>query len=386
MSVIAQCILNMTVGGGEKLVRTLARNPLVPGFRNRVVCFDRIDAFADEFRDAGVPLDLIPRRQCLFDTRVLPPLVRMIRREKIRLLHAHDLSSLLYAAAAGRLTGARVVMTEHSRHYVDEARRRVIEKRFLSWMTDVWITVSPELAEASVKKDGLNPRKVRTIENGVDIDRFAAAAPLPLRRTLDLPEDARLLLVVGRLEKIKGQQHLIQAMVQAMVQALADGKPADGSPPSAPLCAIFAGDGRERTSLENMARDLGVADQVRFLGARNDIPELMASADLLVMPSESEGLPFTLLEAMAAGLPVLATAVGRIPEILAEGRGHTVPPFSPAALAGALAAFQNDPESFRRTAPPARVFVAARYGEDRMRERYGELLAAAMGESGSGAA
>lgn len=367
MSGIAQCILSMAVGGGEQLVRTLSQRLRLPGYRNHAICFDRIDAFREEFADAGVGLSLIRRRPRFFDTEVLGPMVRLIRDRDIRLLHAHDLSSLTYALAAGRLCGARVVMTEHSRHYIEEARKRRLEKWTLAMLVDRWVEVSPELRAASVRKDRVPRSKIEVIENGVDVRRFRDAQPAPLRRDPGIPEAAPLVLSVGRLESIKGHRHLIRALAAPSLKGT-------------DIVAVLAGDGADRAELERLAATLGLADRVRFLGARTDVPELMAACDVFVMPSDSEGLPFALLEAMAAGLPVVGTAVGKIPSLLENGRyGLVVPPRNPEALAEAIAqTLRHFPDS-RERGVRAQAFVASRYGRDRMLRRYGRLYRNLLG-------
>lgn len=361
MKTIAQCILSMTVGGAERLVRTLSQRIQIPGYRNHVICFDRVESFQEEFAAAGVGLTLIRRRQRLFDTAVLRPMIRLIRERNIRLLHAHDPSSLTYALVAGRLCGVRVIMTEHSRHYIEEALKRRVEKWVLAMLADRWIQVSPELRAASIEKDLVPRHKIEVIENGVDIARFREARPAPLRQDLGISGAMPLLLSVGRLEPIKGQQHLLQAL-------------ADPALAGTGVTAILAGDGSNRPLLERMAMGLGIGNRVRFLGARTDIPELMAACDAFVMPSESEGLPFALLEAMAAGLPVIATAVGKIPALLENGRyGAVVPPRDSGALAQAIGETFRFGEATRKRAREASEIVASHYGQERMLERYAQL-------------
>ena len=312
----------MSVGGGEKLVRSLCRKTQISGCTHQIVCFDRIDAFENELSQAGIPLSLVKRRQCLFDYRLILPLIRMIKKNRIQLIHAHDLSSLSYAVVAGSLAGSRVVMTEHSRHYIDGSRKRRLEKQVLIMGTDRLIEVSTELKRASISRDKIPSKKIEVIENGVDIDRFKGAVPAPLYEELNIPRHHTLILTVGRLESIKGQQYLVKAMSR-----LKNGD----------CHLVLAGDGSNRNNLEKRFRAAGLGDIVHFLGSRDDIPELMAACDILVMPSESEGLPFVLLEAMAAGLPVVATKVGQIPDILGNGKcGILVPPKESCALASAF--------------------------------------------------
>lgn len=357
---IAHFILSMDVGGGEKLVRRLSQNIKVPGYTNRVVCFDRIDAFEDEFYKKNIPLNLVRRKQIVFDFGVIPSLVRMIRRHKVKLIHAHDLTSLSYGVVAGRLTGAKVVMTEHSRHYIDAAFKRRIEKWIWVMAASWLVEVSSELMKASIFRDIIPGHRISVIENGVDTNAYGHAVPASLRRELNIPADHKICLTVGRLESIKGQQYLIRAM-----EIIKD--------ENTSCHLVLAGDGLNREKLLEQARAAGVDHIIHFLGTRHDIPQLMAGSDFLVLPSESEGLPFVLLEAMAAGLPIIASRVGKVPSIIGDDeRGFLVNPKSSSELATALIRI------FKKKYPAsllekANAYVRQNYSEQRMLDRYKKL-------------
>jgi glycosyltransferase involved in cell wall biosynthesis len=138
---------------------------------------------------------------------------------------------------------------------------------------------------------------------------------------------------------------------------------------------LIAGDGPQGAELEARRASLGLEDSVHLLGARDDVPELLAAADVFVTASRWEGLPVAVLEAMAAGLPVVATAVGDVPNVLAEGAGVTVPPRDPAALAAAVCALLETPEERARVAAAAIARVRSRYSAARWAERLLELYA-----------
>ena len=358
---IAQFILSMSVGGGERLVRILSQQVKITHVEHCVVCFDGITAYQDEFAREGVPLRLIKRRQSVFDWKIISPLVRYIREENIRIIHAHDLSALTYAVVAGKLCGAKVIMTEHSRHYVDASWKRRLEKWLFIMVADCLIEVSPDLQEASTQRDGIPVSRINVIENGVDIDAFKNAKALPLHQLYGIPPGTPLLLTVGRLETIKGQQHLLRALIDPALK-------------KSPFHVFLAGDGSNRSELTRMAHEFGLEERIHFLGARQDIAELMASCDALVIPSESEGLPFVLLEAMATGIPVVATAVGRIPAILGGNkRGTLVPSRRPEALADALRQIMDNKAETDRMAEAGEKFVREHYGKDAMLDGYKKI-------------
>uniref|UniRef100_I2Q318 Glycosyltransferase n=1 Tax=Desulfovibrio sp. U5L TaxID=596152 RepID=I2Q318_9BACT len=351
---LAHLILDMGFGGAERLAQNLAIAMGKCGARCHVLCLDAVSGNTEPLARHGIPVELVKRRQVPFDPVVCLRLVRRLRALGIGLLHAHDLASLAYAVAAGRVLGIPVVMTEHSRHYIEERGLRRLEKRLLCLGVGRLVTVSPELAAASASRDGVRPDKVTVIENGVDAERFACACRQVLREELDLADDALLVGMVGRLETIKGPDVLLAAFA-----GLASWFP------EARLA--FAGEGALESGLRGTAEALGLSDRVHFLGSRADIPDVMAGLDVLALPSRSEGLPFALLEGMAAGRAVAATAVGRVPGLVkpTEGppNGLLVPPGDAAALAGALASLLADAPLRLRLGGAARDFVERRYDQ-----------------------
>lgn len=370
---ISHIILDMGFGGAEKLVQDVAIYFHSLDLESNIICLDAINANTRPLEERGIGLELIRRRQTAFDCRAGFRVIRRLKQLGTRLVHAHDLSSLAYAVAAGLVLRIPVVMTEHSRHYIDGRRLRRLEKRLLSLGVSRWVSVSPELALASVDRDGLAAGKVTVIENGVDSRRFACAWRGALRRELGLPDDALLVGMVGRLETIKGPDVLLEAFAGLAARF-----------PAAWL--VYAGKGGQETALRDRTAALGLSDRVRFLGSRPDVPDIMAGLDVLALPSRSEGLPFALLEGMAAGRAVVATAVGRVPSLVEPSEeppnGLLVPPDDVAALAGALESLLGDTRLRLRLGGAARDFVDRRYDQRGMLERYGTVYRDALAAGG----
>jgi glycosyltransferase involved in cell wall biosynthesis len=211
----------------------------------------------------------------------------------------------------------------------------------------------------------LSPRNVVTVYNGVDtalygqpVDRAAG------RRALGIDERALLVGTVARLEPVKDQSSLLQAFA-AVAPAL----------PEARLCLV--GDGSQREALEQQARQPALAGKVHFLGRRPDVAALMPLFDLFVLCSVSEGLPLTVLEAMAAGLPVLGTAVGAIPEAVLEGQtGRLVPAKDPVRLGVVLGEMLRDPAGLRRLGAAGQQRAHELFDLKVMTRRYEDLYAA----------
>jgi glycosyltransferase involved in cell wall biosynthesis len=188
-----------------------------------------------------------------------------------------------------------------------------------------------------------------TVRNGIEPAPPVPAAARERRRAeLGLSEEDRVLVCVGRLSRAKGQRHLLRALALL-------------APQFPRLRCLLVGDGEERAALEALAQELSLGPALRFLGSRDDVPELLSLGRAFVLPSEWEGLPVALLEAMAAGLPCVATRVAGTAEVIREGSGLLVPPSDPAALAAAIRSLLLDPALAERMARQGAADVRARF-------------------------
>jgi glycosyltransferase involved in cell wall biosynthesis len=253
----------------------------------------------------------------------------VLREHRVDVVHAHNFGRFLYAGPAARLARVPVALyTEHSRTQPHE-RVLWLAQRRVSRLAQKVAAVSDNVRDHLVQVQGLPADRVVTILNGIDLDayRLPPAERAAARAELGLPPEAVVAGTVARLVPVKNQAMLLRAAARVPGLWLA-----------------LAGDGELRTDLEQLAGELGIADRVRFLGLRRDVPRVLAALDVFVMTSESEGLPIAMIEAMAAGLPVVATEVGGIPELVADGvSGRLVPANDHEAAAAALAALASDP-------------------------------------------
>ena len=361
---ITHLILIWEFGGAEKLVQDIAISLQDEWAQSSIICFDAITRNTEPLKQHGIPIELIKREPAVFDLKTCVRVIRRLKAMDPQVIHAHDMTSLVYAVVAGRFLRIPVVMTEHSRHYIEERWIRRMEKWLLCLGVRKLVDVSPELAQASVQRDGLPSSKVAVIENGVDLDHFVATGAERFRSELALGPEEVLVGMVGRLEEIKGPGILLEAFASAVRDV-----------PSVRLA--FVGDGSLDQSLKDRCKALGLNGQVDFLGARADIPSIMAGLDVLVLPSLSEGLPFALLEGMAAGRAVVASAVGRIPGIIREegesANGKLVPPGEPGLLAKKLTALLRDEPLRRRLGLRAREYVERHYDKQIMLKQYQAL-------------
>jgi glycosyltransferase involved in cell wall biosynthesis len=231
------------------------------------------------------------------------------------IVHTHDNRAPFYAGPASRLIVARrprVVQSLHGRN-AHASRREIQALRHFARLADRFFYVSDEVLQLSVEQ-GISRRRMRTVHNGIDTARFAYQGPC----------SGGPVVTVARLSPEKDLGNLVRAMA-----LLARDRPG--------ARAEIAGDGAFRGELEALAAELGVADRVTFLGESRDVPAVLARAALFALPSKSEGIPLTLLEAMARDLPAVAMRVGGIPEVVAEGQtGYLVSPSDPSALGQVL--------------------------------------------------
>jgi glycosyltransferase involved in cell wall biosynthesis len=343
---IVHLITELDSGGAQTaLLRYLAHHDR-SRYQSLVVCLyngERI--VAQKIRALGIEvIDLGMTRPYRFDA--LWRLYRLLRRERPSILHCW----LIHANLLGRLVGrlARVPRIITARRNVEIGgpwRERAL--RYTRRLDDAVIAVCELARQAEIERTGATPEKVVTIYNG--IDPFPTIHPeqlTQLRHDLALPEKAPVIICVSRLHPQKGHDYLLAAW--SRVTAVY---------PQAHL--LIVGDGERRSQLEQLAAG---QPQIQFTGQRNDVPQLLALSDLFVLPSLWEGLPNVVLEAMAAGLPVVATAVGGTPELVIDGEtGLLVPPRDPTALAQAALTLLNDLELARQMGENGRQRVTTQF-------------------------
>jgi glycosyltransferase involved in cell wall biosynthesis len=290
----------------------------------------------------------------------------VIYRRRVDLVHVNSYVPGNYARLAAVLMQVPLII-DHWHGFTRFNRKRRLICRFLGRFTDLSLTVSQGVKDYLLEEIGLDPVKVRVVPNGVDLARIEAARPGPeVRRELGLPDDLPVIGLVGRLDHWgKGHKELFTAMAQLQGRW--------------PCRALIVGGGRREEEIKDLAASLGLADLVHFLGSRQDVPDLLQAMDIFVLPSYSEGVSLALLEAMGAGLPVIATAVGGTPEAVTEGvTGLLIPPRDAAALAGALERLLSDPDLAKKLGEKARKAVAEKFSLERLgreiNEIYEELL------------
>jgi glycosyltransferase involved in cell wall biosynthesis/ribosomal protein S18 acetylase RimI-like enzyme len=313
--------------------------------------------------------DMIRREiRPLWDLWGLLRLCRFLRRERYDIVHTHTSKGGFIGRLAAWLAGVPVIVhTVHGFAFHEHSpavTRRVytaLERLAQGWCHRI-VSVSEFHARWALELGICSREKIQAIPNGLTPqDRSSPCDRAGVRRRLGIGEDEVLILSPARLAPDKGLAYLIEAA--AMLRRCVP-----------KYRVLIAGDGPIRDGLEHLTRVLNVSDSVSFLGFRDDIGDLMDACDLVVLPSFREGLSMSLLEAMAAGKPIVATSIGSNRELTSQGDvARLVPPADSWALAAAIHSLARDPARRARLAAEARSLFAARYTEDRMLNEYRQL-------------
>jgi glycosyltransferase involved in cell wall biosynthesis len=351
---IAHVVSSLTVGGMEWFVTRLAGHQQAAGHAVAVLAI-RGGELLEEARQRSLTV-IVPQgrrvRRLLHSTQALAAF-------RPDVIHAHNPASLHYAASAKFVTRARLVMTDHNQGH---GQTRV-PSRWERRSVDAVVAVSQHTARSPIVPEfGV---KTVVIHNGVESAAASAMSALDceaLRRSMNLL--GRFVGVMpASLQPVKGHRVLLETL--ALLRA-------NGH---APVTVLLAGDGPEGQALRSYARDLCLTGQdVRFLGYRSDVAQLLRVADFMVLPSLTEGLPLSLLEAMSQGTAVVASAVGGIPEVITDGStGLLVPPSDPIRLAAAIERLHSSRELRAELACNARTLACTQFSFERMTARYHDL-------------
>ncbi|MCE9529637.1 MAG: glycosyltransferase [Planctomycetes bacterium] len=354
----------MQVAGAEVLVAETVRR-LRGRIDPTIYCLDSVGPLGEKLIAEGVPVISLGRQPGR-DYGIAWRLARSIRERRIQVVHAHQYSPFFYAALAkiaarGRF---RLILTEHGRHFPDVVSplRRGVNRIVLARLADAVNACCEFSAKALSRIDGFAGRRIEVIENGIDLDRYQNTLEKhELRRKLGLETNRKYVAMIARFHPVKDHGMLLRAIARvAAVRSDVD--------------LLLVGDGPLRGDLERQTRELGLSDRVRFLGIRHDVPEILQAIDLFALTSVSEAASLTLLEAMAAAMPVVVTAVGGNPEIVREGiDGLLVKRGDDATAANAMLSLLEDPILAQRMGESGQARVEDLYRLDQTVERYFDL-------------
>lgn len=381
---VMQVVSNLNIGGAQEVVHTLAENLAEAGCHT-VVCTFQDGSLRQSIEQLGIPVEVLPERrhsvvafpwyvaEMLQLRRALGDLVK---KHQIDVIQTHLLRSLDFLVLTLRYRRNLLVFwtIQNANFFLREDHLRKHKwllgpkqwgYRLLYRLTTRWvngfIAVSDDVKASILKTIGPIPEdKITIICNSVDVRRYQRSVDkVHIRRQLGLAENARLMAAVATFKTQKGHRYLIEA-VQSVIPHFPD------------LHILLIGDGELREELQAQTRKAGLDEHIHFLGFRQDIPDLLAASDYFVLPSLWEGLPMALVEAMAAGLPIVATEVSGTKQVMVSGEtGLLVPPGDARQLAEAMSYLLSQPEQAKVMSEVAkqrveRYFGAKKQAEDHM--------------------
>jgi glycosyltransferase involved in cell wall biosynthesis len=353
----------LCVGGAEVLAARLARG-LRDRYRFLFVCLDELGTLGEELRNEGFPVHVLGRRPGL-DLRCTYRLASLLRREHVDVIHAHQYTPFFYGITARMLCRrAAVLFTEHGRHFPDYPRRkRMLANRLLLRRRDRVVAVGEAVRRALMANEGIPTEWIEVVYNGVNLTPFVAADHdrAALRREIGVGRDDLIIIQVARLDYLKDHATAVRTLGHIVRRR-----------PDARL--VLVGEGPELDKIKEQVRQAGLEGNVRLLGLRKDVARLVAAADVFLLTSISEGIPLTLIEAMGAGLPVVATGVGGVGEVVEDGAtGLLAPSGDDAALAGHVLRLAEDRALAARMGQRGRERALGLFAEDRMHAGYSRL-------------
>jgi sugar transferase (PEP-CTERM/EpsH1 system associated) len=317
-------------GGAESVLVNIADNLDKRRYRS-LVCLLSDGWLKQQLDRRNIETIIIPQPRS-FDPGWLKQAHRLLKERDIHLMHSHEFATNVYASLLAKITGIPAVTTVHGKNYYGEKWRRRAAYRYAARHSTM-VAVSHDMKRFLVERISIPPDKLRVIHNGIDLGRYAEQqADRAIRKKLGIRDGQPVIGTIGNLFAVKGQVHLLRAC-RDVARVFPD------------LVLLIAGEGDQRGMLEKEASDIGMADRVKFLGFRDDVPSLLQAMDVFVLPSLSEGLPLSVLEALSLKKPVVASDVGGIPEIIENGvTGYLVPPENPEALAEKITLLLQNPE------------------------------------------
>ena len=340
------------VGGAEEMVLNLVRH-LPARFEPLVCCIHEAGPIGEEIRRTGTAVTVLGLRPGLRRPGDVGGIRCYLRETRPQIVHTFLLTASLYGRLAAILERVPVVIGTEVNIYQHKRFAHAAAERLLMAGTDRVVVSAESVRDFYVKQVHADPAKVDVIYNAVDFSQGDVTTPkAAMRSSLGLPADARVAGVIARLTEQKGHRYLFDAL--ASTPALSD------------VHLIVIGGGEQRDALVRDVEAKGLAARVHFLGARRDLGNLLGAMDVFVLPSLWEGLPLSMVLAMGAAVPVVATAVAGIPEVVEDGRtGLLVPPADAGALGTALTRLFTDRVFAERMGRDARAAVLPRFGVDR---------------------
>jgi len=358
----------LTTGGAERQLLYFCRYADRSRFDVRVIYYQAAGDFLEALRGLGIPVVHIDRSR-LGALGLLKALRREITSQQPDILDCRLPSGYRFGRVAALRTGVPVVVAQERACMRASGARRLLDRLLNPW-TAAWVGNSRAVADHVIRDLGVSPDRVYVIYNGIETGHFCSAVRHPALDRLK-QEGHRVVLNLGGLKPVKNQK-LFLRVCRRLGRQFAD------------LAFVFCGDGVMRASLEASAAELGLAERCHFVGHQTDVAPVLAAADLLIQTSDSEGLPNAVMEAMAAGVPVVATNVGGTWELVEDTvTGLLAPKGDEDALVARAAAILADPVLAGRLREAAAARIRDGFSLQAMVDQYESLFARLLEEAGA---
>ena len=373
---VMHVVLTLDSGGLERVVLDLATSGHRLGQQVIIVCIEHPGTLAAEATIQGIPVLCVHKRPG-FRPATTARLAALMRDFAPDVVHTHQVGSLLYAGLAARRERIpTVVHTEHNNHFARQGWKSnpsrlasmLLLWRFAARFAQRFVCVSEDIARIAVHRLKIPASQVMVVLNGIDLARFAEIAMRETtRRSLSIPADARVVGTIGRLTQIKRQDILVRAFAELL-----------GAFPTAHL--VVVGDGALMETLRTLVAQLAIGQRVHLVGYQPRPQDFLPALDIFVQTSSIEGLPLAILEARAVGLPVVATKVGGVAEVIDHGHDGFLYEFADHdRLVAILADLMAHPAEARRVGQLGQERVRAKHDLDRMCHAYFSVYDSLLG-------
>ena len=333
---VIHLVEELTIGGLEKILTSIVLNLDKKKYNVSVWCLREGGFFANKLAKEGIDFKILHISTSRNPLSIYK-LYKLLKSRKFDIIHTHAYSAGTIGRMSAFLAGVPVIISHNHSVYDYYNRRYHFVEWFLSLITDRVVCVSDIANRFANETQRINARKLITIHNGIDSEYTVLEKRTSgLRKELGIPVDHSVICTIAHLEEHKGVKYLLES-ASLLLQSRND------------VSFLVVGEGRLKEKLKILCADLKIEENVVFAGERGDIPEILSLTDIFVLPSLREGLPLTILEAMACGKPVIATNVGGIPEVVKDGvSGILISPKDPEALHSAINELLGDREKLKK--------------------------------------
>jgi glycosyltransferase involved in cell wall biosynthesis len=356
---IVHVLSNLGFGGQERVAFDLAVGQTRAGHRVTTISLEEDGPLLQEYDKRGLEVLAMPKKESGFDFALISRIRDWLKQAKVDVVHTHNPLPLYYGGTAAKAARCKLV---HTKHGINPAKgRQQWMRRAAGVLVDGYVAVSASTAEVARKEFECRPSRLQVIRNGTDLSRFSPnrALGLEVRRELGIPESAFVAGTVGRIYPEKAHPYLLDSLESELAQD---------------FHVVIIGDGPKARQLTEKVAGMKRPESVHLLGLRRDIPRQLCAFDVFLLTSLYEGLPIVLPEAMASGLPVVATAVGGVPKVVVEGEtGFLVESGDEKALRDRVRQLRSDDELRSRMGQRAQELAHEHYSSERMVRDYLDL-------------